>query len=137
MPQLDGIVETALYVEDLERSVKFYQQLFGLETLGSDQRFHAFSVAAHHVLLLFRKGGSNQPMELPGGVIPPHNGGGTIHIGFSISPETVSEWEAKLASNGVAIESKMSWPRGGLSLYFRDPDGHLLELLTPGVWTIY
>jgi hypothetical protein len=26
---------------------------------------------------------------------------------------------------------------GGASLYSRDPDGHLLELITPGCWAIY
>jgi catechol 2,3-dioxygenase-like lactoylglutathione lyase family enzyme len=37
----------------------------------------------------------------------------------------------------VSIEGEMKWPRGGTSLYFRDPDGHLVELATPGLWSIY
>jgi catechol 2,3-dioxygenase-like lactoylglutathione lyase family enzyme len=37
----------------------------------------------------------------------------------------------------VEIISRMSWPRGGESLYFRDPDNHVLELATPGIWPIY
>jgi catechol 2,3-dioxygenase-like lactoylglutathione lyase family enzyme len=132
-----GIIETALYVEDLPRAVTFYKTLFDLETLSSDDRFHAFSVADRHVLLLFRRGASLQPISLPGGSIPPHDGSGPVHIGFSIPAESIAEWEARLAQHGVKIESKAVWPRGGTSLYFRDPDGHLLELLTPGVWTIY
>ena len=37
----------------------------------------------------------------------------------------------------VEIEGRTDWPRGGHSIYFRDPDGHLLELATPGLWTVY
>ena len=40
-------------------------------------------------------------------------------------------------SEGIAIEGRTDWSRGGHSIYFRDPDGHLLELATPGLWTIY
>ena len=43
----------------------------------------------------------------------------------------------ELGEQGVAIESKVEWPRGGASLYFRDPDGHLVELITPGCWEVY
>jgi catechol 2,3-dioxygenase-like lactoylglutathione lyase family enzyme len=35
---------------------------------------------------------------------------------------------------GIAIESRITWARGGTSLYFRDPDGHSLEVATPGLW---
>ena len=38
---------------------------------------------------------------------------------------------------GIALEEKRNWELGGCSLYFRDPDRHLLELATPGVWSIY
>jgi catechol 2,3-dioxygenase-like lactoylglutathione lyase family enzyme len=37
----------------------------------------------------------------------------------------------------VNIESRVKWPRGGESIYFRDPDDHLVELVTPGTWAIY
>ena len=137
MAELTGIIETALYVEDLERAVKFYQTLFELKTLGADERFHAFSVADRHVLLLFRRGASTSPIPLPGGIIPPHDGTGPVHVGFSIGQQSLAAWEARLARQRIIVESKTTWPRGGVSLYFRDPDGHLLELLTPGVWTIY
>lgn len=76
-------------------------------------------------------------MLLPGGVIPPHDGAGPVHVGFAVAPDALPKWEAHLAAHGVVIESHTTWDRGGTSINFRDPAGHLLELLTPGVWRIY
>ena len=137
MATITGIIETALYVEDLDRAVSFYKDLFGFETLSADDRFHALNVGNKHVLLLFRRGASLQPIPTPGGTIPPHDGSGPAHIGFSIPADSLAEWQNRLSKSNVKIESTTVWPRGGTSIYFRDPDGHLLELITPGVWTIY
>lgn len=109
----------------------------GLTPLVEDTRFCAFDVAARHVLLLFIRGVSDQETQLPGGTIPPHDGTGPVHVGFAVDTPELPEWESHLVAHGVAILSRVSWPRGGRSVYFRDPDEHLLELLTPGVWTTY
>ena len=74
---------------------------------------------------------------MPGGTIPPHDGSGPIHIGLAVAAEDLPAWEQRLTAHGVPIEGRATWRRGGTSLYFRDPDGHLLELLTPGLWAIY
>ncbi len=137
MKTITGIIETALHTEDLPRAVHFYETILGLESLRGDARFHAFSVADRHVLLLFLKGASLTPTRLPGGVVPPHDGAGRLHIGFSVPAGSLAEWEAHLQTHAVRIESRMTWERGGESIYFRDPDGHLLEMLTPGVWAIF
>lgn len=137
MNKLNGIIETALYTDNLERSDNFYRNILGLERLVGDERFRAFSVARSHVLLLFLRGASIAPTRLPGGTIPPHDGNGPVHIGFSVDRESMDTWEEHLTAKGVVIEGRTTWDRGGRSIYFRDPDGHLLELLTPGVWAIY
>ncbi|MEA3211375.1 MAG: hypothetical protein QOE70_4432 [Chthoniobacter sp.] len=121
----------------MERSRRFYCDLFKLEMLDGNERFCALGVAGSHVLLLFKAGESRVPVQLPGGLIPPHEASGQAHLGFAISRGELGEWQAILARHGVAIESTVVWPRGGTSLYFRDPDQHLLELLTPGVWALY
>jgi catechol-2,3-dioxygenase len=123
-----GILETALHVDDLDRAIAFYQRLFGLEVMAQDNRFCAFNVAGRDVLLLFQRGASTKPMPVPGGVIPPHDGQGRLHMAFSIATADLAEWEKRLAEHGVAIESTVDWPEGGKSLYFRDPDGNLLEV---------
>jgi catechol 2,3-dioxygenase-like lactoylglutathione lyase family enzyme len=137
MPAVTGVLETALYVDDVERSRRFYQALFGFEMLAEDQRFCALGVSGRQVLLLFRKGTSDQPMPTPGGVIPAHDGRGRLHVAFAITAAELGAWEARLRDQGIELESRMAWPRGGHSLYFRDPSGHLVELATPGIWSIY
>jgi catechol 2,3-dioxygenase-like lactoylglutathione lyase family enzyme len=49
----------------------------------------------------------------------------------------LAAWERWLNEQGISIELRKTWKYGGEALYFRDPDGHLLEVVTPGVWSIY
>ena len=136
-PRLGRVLETSLYVDEIQRAAQFYERLFGFEKLVCDDRFCAFSVSGQQVLLLFRKHGTTEPITIPGGVIPPHDGEGTTHLAFTIPLDSEPEWTAHLAAHRIVIESRVTWPRGGFSLYFRDPDGHLLELVSPGCWAIY
>lgn len=135
--KINGVVETAVHVENVARSADFYQRLFGFPSLAADDRFCALAVPGNAVFLIFRKGGSLDPIHTPGGMIPPHGGSGHLHFAFKISAESLADCERELVELGVAIESKVDWPRGGSSLYFRDPDGHLVELITPGCWEVY
>ena len=137
MPKLDGILETAINTEDMARSRAFYEGVFGLEPIYSDDRLSAYAVAGRDVLLVFRKGKTGQTVTLPSGTIPGHGGDGALHVAFAIAKDELDRWEAHLASHGVAIEGRNDWERGGRSIYFRDPDGHLLELATPGLWSVY
>jgi catechol 2,3-dioxygenase-like lactoylglutathione lyase family enzyme len=137
MPALNGVLETSLYVDDFERARAFYERVFELPVLHSDWRMCVYDVGRRGVLLLFHRGESLRPIETPGGVIPPHDGQGPYHIAFSIAAADLAMWEARLGEFGVAIEGRTTWPRGGISLFFRDPDGHLLELATPGLWKGY
>jgi catechol 2,3-dioxygenase-like lactoylglutathione lyase family enzyme len=137
MPSLTGVLETSLYVDDLARSIQFYQSVLGLQILEQDDRFCALNVSGRQVLLLFLKGASTNGSILPGGRIPPHDGEGQLHLAFAIAAAELAAWEQQLQEKGVPIKSTVAWSRGGHSLYFRDPDDHLLELATPGVWSTY
>jgi catechol 2,3-dioxygenase-like lactoylglutathione lyase family enzyme len=119
-------------VDDVERSARFYHDLFGFETIEGDDRLRALGVCGRQVLLLFRKGAS-----LHAESIPPHDGSGRLHVAFAIPAEDLDRWREHLARKSVPIERERTWQAGGRSLFFRDPDGHLLELATPGTWPIY
>jgi len=137
MPRITGVLETCLYVADIERSALFYERLFGLQRMLCNDRICAFAVAGRDVLILFLQGATTKAVSLPGGILPPHDGSGQNHFAFAIPAEDLAAWEKRLKEAGVAIESRVHWESGGDSLYFRDPDGHLAELATPGTWPIY
>ena len=132
MPTVTGVLETSLYVEDLERSTEFFASLFGFQVMVADDRIRALGVRDGQVLLLFKRGASLSAAE-----IPTHDGSGPLHLAFSIPASEFAAWEERLKSRGIAIEQVKQWERGGRSIYFRDPDNHLLELVTPGCWPIY
>ena len=133
VPRLNRIVETALYVDDLDRARAFYEDKLGLAPLLKTKTLFAYDVGGANVLLLFQRGASLQTQSAAGGTIPPHDGNGPLHIAFAIDADELPAWEARLEERGIAVEGRMQWERGGTSLYFRDPDGHLLELATPGL----
>ena len=137
IPALQGVLETSLYVSDLERSRSFYHTIFGFQVLTQDQRFCALEVSGRQVLLLFHESEAVKPVETPGGTIPPHDGSGHLHLAFAIGRDDLDAWERRLQNLETPVESRVDWKRGGKSIYFRDPDGHLLELATPGLWPIY
>jgi catechol 2,3-dioxygenase-like lactoylglutathione lyase family enzyme len=130
-PKTDGILESSLYVNDLARSIRFYEDVMGFRLMSNfAERGCAMEAGPRQVLLLFKKGASRA-------IQSPHDGDGELHVAFAIPAAELSTWESWLASKGIAIEEKRSWELGGWSIYFRDPDRHLLELATPGTWPIY
>ncbi len=133
-PRLSHLLETSIYVADLDRAQDFYQRVLGLELFLRDDRMSALGLPGNAVLLLFTAGGSTQPTPTDDGDIPPHDGGGRVHLCLAIPRNELEAWEGQLADKGVVLESRITWPRGGTSLYFRDPDGSLVELATPGLW---
>jgi catechol 2,3-dioxygenase-like lactoylglutathione lyase family enzyme len=130
-PKVDGIVETSLYVTDVPRSVRFYDEALGFRVISVfGERGCALHAGARQVLLLFKKGASRT-------VRSPHDGDGELHVAFAIPSTELANWESWLEARGIPVEEKRRWELGGWSLYFRDPDRHLVELATPGTWSVY
>lgn len=130
-PPLDGILETAIYVGDVERAVAFYRAVLGLAIVDVSERLTAMSAGPRQLLLICKRGASGALS------LTPHDASGHQHVAFPIPSAALEAWEAWLAERGVQVVEKKRWDRGGTSLYFHDPDGHVLELATPGVWPVY
>jgi catechol 2,3-dioxygenase-like lactoylglutathione lyase family enzyme len=124
------LVETAVYADDLEASEQFYREILGLTFLNREAGRHVFfQVGPEDVLLIFHAETTLKPDHLP-----PHGTRGPGHFAMGIASEDLDSWRERLLHHNVLIEHEESWPRGGYSLYFRDPAGNLVELITPGVW---
>jgi catechol 2,3-dioxygenase-like lactoylglutathione lyase family enzyme len=128
------ILETALSVENLARSREFYSRLLEYPVITGEDRFCAFRAGEKQVFLLFVKGSDPDGTRLPFGFIPAHGASGQSHVAFGIAKDDIPVWLRRLSDQGISVESQFTWPLGGTSIYFRDPDGHLVELITPGVW---
>ena len=137
MPRIRRVLETILYCDDLPRTARFYQSLLECAPMLRTQRVVAFDSGEGTVLLLFDRRAAEPPQPSPGGLIPGHTGSGPAHIAFAIDRSAVTAWQERLSELGIAIESRVQWERGGESLYFRDPEGHSVELATPGTWPCY
>jgi catechol 2,3-dioxygenase-like lactoylglutathione lyase family enzyme len=131
------VLETAVYCDDLARSVDFYKALLALEPMRASERVVAFDAGEGTVLLLFQRGASDLPFEAPGGLVPGHVSTGPAHFAFAIDTGDVSGWIERLDTLRIPVESRVDWPRGGHSIYFRDPEGRSVELATPGTWPSY
>jgi len=131
-----GVLESVLYCEDLPACERFYRDVLGLDRISAQEGRHVFFHCGEGVLLLFDpRSTSTVETEVDGSAIPLHGATGAGHLAFRIQPPEVDAWRDHLRENGVAIESEVSWPGGGRSLYFRDPAGNSLEVATPDLWS--
>jgi catechol 2,3-dioxygenase-like lactoylglutathione lyase family enzyme len=136
-PSIRRVLETSLYCDDLAATAKFYEDVMGLPVHFQDDRLVALDASGSTVLLLFARGASRTGIAFAEGTIPGHDGSGPAHLAFAVDRDELDAWEARLTAAGVAIESRITWARGGRSIYFRDPEGHSVELGTPGIWPTY
>ncbi len=129
------VLETSLYAEDLAAASHFYGSILGLERIAFVEGRHLFFRCGAGVVLIFdARSTANQRTTVNGAPVPLHGARGAGHIALAVADSDLPAWRAYLEANGVAIESDVSWPRGGRSLYVRDPAGNSVEIASPGLW---
>jgi catechol 2,3-dioxygenase-like lactoylglutathione lyase family enzyme len=129
MRSIDRVLETILYVDDLDAAERFYGEVLGLELDSRKDGLFVFFKCGPGMLLLFEPRAASA-----GRNVPAHGAQGPGHACFAVAEDDLADWRMHLANAGVAIEQEMDWPRGGRSFYFRDPAGNSLELATPKIW---
>src|SRR5260221_13807393 len=120
MPTIARVLETSLYVDQLDRAATFYERIFGFERIQCDDRFCAFNISSQQVLLLFAREKATAPVAIPGGIIPPHDGHGQLHLAFTMESANEDAWTQLLNASGVEIESRVTCPCGAHRLHFDD-----------------
>ena len=130
-PQIRRILETSLYAEDLDQAALFYTKVLGLELFAKEPDRHVFLKCGDQMLLIFNPARTIHETE-----VAPHGATGPGHVAFAVSMAELDRWAAHLRSEKVPIEKEVTWPKGGRSLYFRDPAGNSLEFASPAIWGI-
>ncbi len=124
------IVETGVYVDDLDAARDFYTKVLDLEFYSGEPDRHVFLKAGKSMLLLFRAAATMQEKRLPA-----HGASGVQHFALEIEDADYDSWRKRLSDQGVAIEKEVDWGKGR-SLYFRDPSNNVVELITKGNWPV-
>ena len=124
------ILETCLYARDLKAAERFYAHILGLEMFSRHEDRHVFFRCGQGMFLIFNPENTLKAE----GEVPNHGAMGPGHVAFAIRAEDVEAWKKHLKNNQVEIEAEVTWPSGGRSIYFRDPEGNCIELATPQTW---
>lgn len=133
-PALDTILESSLYVDDLDAAEDFYGRILGLEQIQRVEGRHVFYRCGASVLLLFNPAETVKPPGNPDLPVPPHGARGPGHMCFAQPRAALQKTRARLLKAGVKIEAEFDWPGGARSIYFRDPAGNSLEIAEPHLW---
>lgn len=130
MFQIERVLETCLYVDDLIAAEEFYSRILGIPAFSRVKNRHVFFRCGPGMLLLFNPEQTAQAS----GDVPTHGAHGPGHVAFALPLEKFEAGREHLLQQGVAIEAEITWPSGGRSIYFRDPAGNSLEFATPQMW---
>lgn len=132
-----GVLESCLYATDLEAAEWFYTTVIGLEVITRESGRHVFFRCGPGVFLVFNpERTAAEPTSVGGRPVPLHGARGEGHVCFSVPAAEIPAWRERLRARGVEVESEVEWPRGGSSLYLRDPAGNSVELAPREIWGI-
>ena len=133
-PAITGLLEAALYAEDLAAAAAFYGTLLGLTEIAQVPGRHVFYRCGPTILLVFRASATAIPSTDPALPVPTHGASGQGHVCFAADNAAIDRIRDRLARAGTAPEADFRWPNGARSLYVRDPAGNSVEFAEPRLW---
>jgi catechol 2,3-dioxygenase-like lactoylglutathione lyase family enzyme len=137
MAAIEGVLETCLYAGNLEAAERFYVNVLGLGIVAREPERHVFLRCGAAMLLVFNPvRTSTAPGQVNGVAVPSHGADGSVHVCFRVAESDLRTWRDRLHTAGIPIEAEISWPRGGTSLYVRDPAGNSVELAPEKIWPL-
>lgn len=130
-----GILEAVIYSQNLEAAERFYRRVLGLEMIGrSSERMLAFRCGSSVLLVFNRRLSIERPVMGSRTPVPPHGTAGPGHVCLAVYGDQIPLWIDRLTRERVQIEADFTWPTGGRSVYFRDPDLNSVEIAEPRIW---
>ena len=130
-----GILETAIYCEDLCVAGEFYERIVGLTLHSHEPDRHRFYRLRDGMLLVFQPSTTqNATVHIGDACVPKHGALGEGHIAFAVEASQLQPIRDRLAEFDIPIESEITWPTGGHSIYCRDPSNNSVEFATRSLW---
>ncbi|MCA0927109.1 VOC family protein [Ruegeria profundi] len=133
-PVPEGILEAALYVDDLAAAERFYGEILSLEKIQHDAERHVFFRVGSSVLLLFNADETEKSSGNTQFPVPPHGARGPGHVCLILTREQIDVMRKHLLDWNIPIDSEFDWPNGARSLYVRDPSGNSVEFAERHLW---
>lgn len=132
--RVSNVIESVLYVADLEAAQAFYTDLLGLKFYAKEEGRHVFLRCGQQMVLLFNAEATSVSTgyELD---VPTHGAAGEGHLAFAVPNSEIEVWKQRLLAAGIEIEKELQWGRTR-SLYFRDPSRNSVEITSPTLWGI-
>ena len=127
-PVLNKIKETAINIINVGRTEDFYHGIFGLEIISKDDNMIFFRVGTDLLLCFITENTKEQTTP------PPHAASGKQHFAFECNRNDYQKWKDVLKEKNIVMEMEITWKTGKRSFYFRDPDGHCVEIIEPMMW---
>ena len=119
MAKTYGLTHLAIAVQDVERTMKFYQQVFDMQAMYHEKGFVQLTTPGCHDILVFEEKKNQQVGET----------GGIAHFGFRLKDAADMEEIANnvIAAGGITIDRGEFVP-GSPYIFFKDPDGYEVEV---------
>ena len=122
LSQIRQIDYTVIFVRDMRAMRHFYETVMEFPLLRTlTERWVEYGVGSTTLALTTHGGRFNDP--------PPAQGALSLQLAFRVAPQVVAECAAELTAKGVALIAPLTdYPFGHRTIFFRDPDGNVLEI---------
>jgi catechol-2,3-dioxygenase len=135
MMKFTKIVETCIYSSELKEMKDFYMNKLGLDFVSEENGRHVFLKAGKSMLLIFNPestlNDSISIFPIHGAITPPS----IVHFALEINTADYEKWKDLLSKKQINIEKELKIGNSR-SVYFRDPSGNVVELITENAWPI-
>ena len=128
---IKSISELALWVDDVNRAVAFYEKL-GFEIESVDENRNAFLRSGDFLLVLFnpQNPGTALAKDYLAHIDYENSGprGGVYHAAFRVEAAQLDDFAAQLKTQGLELKGPVEFASGRRSYFLEDPDAHYIEL---------
>jgi catechol 2,3-dioxygenase-like lactoylglutathione lyase family enzyme len=125
---IQSVSEVALWVEDLERSVRFYCDRLGFSIQETDPGRNAFLKSGDFLLVLFNPRDPGTPLANEYLSRKGAPCGAVYHVAFRMDRQQLDSFSDALRQSGIQVKGPVDFATGRRSYFLDDPDEHYIEL---------